>query len=253
VEEIMDLRKILRLEKPDIKKMEREGDIKGLTRLLKFEQDESVRREAAFAIGKITGPNSGAGAADENLESTKQSVEELITSLRSDDTQLQKQATMKLVEIGNPSVKPLLKSLKDPNWKIRWYASEVLGKIGDERAVAGLIETMGDENSGVRSKSLIALVEIGEPSVDPLIRALSNDNWQIRRQAAETLGVIGLKKSVEPLIHTLEDENSWVRKTAAESLGNIGDRRAVNPLKNLLKDDSLEVQAVVSDALEKLG
>lgn len=250
---IMDLRRILGLKKPDIKKMEREGDIEGLTRLLKFEQDESVRREAAFAIGKISGPSSRSESTDENLESTNQSVDELIKSLTSNDPELQKQATSELVDIGHPSVKPLLKSLQNQDWKIKWHASEVLGKIGDERAVPGLIETMGDENSGVRSKSMIALVEIGEPSVDLLVNALSNDNWKIRRQAAEALGVIGLKRSVKPLIQTLEDENSGVRKTAAESLGNIGDKRAINPLNNLLKDDNLEVQAVVSDALEKLG
>ncbi|UTB32204.1 MAG: HEAT repeat domain-containing protein [Methanobacterium sp. ERen5] len=173
--------------------MERKGDIKGLTRLLKFEQDESVRREAAFAIGKISGPNSKVEAHDENLEPSKQSVDELIYTLKSNDHELQKQATLQLVEIGDPSVKPLLKSLEDKNWKVRWYASEILGKIGDEKAVAGLIETLGDENSGVRSKSMVALVEIGEPSVDLLTNALSNDNWQIRRQAAEALGVIGLK------------------------------------------------------------
>lgn len=249
----MDLKKILGLQKPDIKKMEREGDIKGLTRLLKFEQNESVRREAAFAIGKITGPNSGMEDNNETPEPKKQSVEELVKSLKSEDHELQKQVTEQLVEIGSPSVKPLLKSLEDKDWKIRWYASEILGKIGDERAVAGLIETLGDGNSGVRSKSMVALVEIGEPSVDLLTNALSNENWQIRSQAAEALGVIGLKKSVEPLIKTLKDVNSWVRKAAAESLGNIGDKKAVNPLKNLLKDDSLEVQEAVSNALEKLG
>lgn len=245
----MDIKKILGLKKPDIKKMEREKDIIGLTRLLKFEQDESVRREAAFALGKISGPNSE--EAEKNI--LDQSVKELINSLQSDDLKQQKQAARELVDIGKPAVKPLLKSLEDGKWKIRWYASEILGEIGDEEAVQELIATMGDENSGVRSKSMLALVEIGEYSVDPLIKALSNENWQIRRQAADALGVIGTKKAVNPLIETLRDENLWVKKSAAESLGNIGDKRATKPLKNILKEDNSEVREAVSDALGKLS
>jgi len=244
----MDIKKILGLKKPDIKKMEREKDIMGLTRLLKFDQDESVRREAAFALGKISGPNSE--EADQNI--LEQSVNDLINSLKSDDSKQQKQAARELVDIGKPAVKPLLETLKDEKWKIRWYASEILGEIGDEEAVEDLIVAMADENSGVRSKSMLALVEIDEPSVDPLINSLSNENWQIRRQAAEALGLIGIKKAVNPLIETLNDENPWVKKSAAESLGNIGDKRAVNPLKNMLKEDNSEVHEAVTDALGKL-
>jgi len=245
----MDIKKILGLKKPDIKKMEREGDIMGLTRLLKFEQDESVRREAAFAIGKISGPKS----EEAEKEILEQSVTELINSLKSDDVKQEKQAARELVDIGKPAVKPLLILLKGNKWKIKWYASEILGKIGDKEAVPELIVTMGDENSGVRSKSMLALVEIDEPSVDPLINALSNENWQIRRQAAEALGLICAQKAVNPLIEILDDKNSWVKKAAAESLGNIGDKRATDPLNNMLKDDNSEVREAVFDALKKLG
>lgn len=245
----MDLKKILGLRKPDIKKMEREGDIKGLTRLLKFEQEESVRREAAFAIGKITGPNS----AEVQNGIIEESVIEFIDSLKSDDVKEQRHAARELVDIGSPAVKYLLKSLEDENWKIRLYASEILGNIRDKEAVHGLILRLGDENSGVRSKSMLALVEIGESSIDPLINALSNDNWQIRRHAAESLGVIGNKNAVKPLIESLNDKNSEVQKTVAESLGSIGDKRAVIPLENILNNDNLEVQDAVSKALDKLG
>ena len=245
----MDIKRILGLNKPDIKKMERNKDIKGLTRLLKFDQDESVRREAAFAIGKITGPQT----EEAKNHIVEESVTELMNSLKTGDVKQQKQAARDLVDIGRPAVKPLLKLLEDDEWKLRWYASEILGEIGDKEAVQGLIVAMGDDNSGVRSKSMLSLVEIGKAAIDPLIKALSDENWQIRRHAAEALGVISTKKAVKPLIETLNDKNSWVQKTATESLGNIGDKRAVDPLKNMLKADNLEVRDAVSEALEKLG
>lgn len=245
----MDIKKILGLKKPDIKKMERERDVMGLTRLLKFEQDESVRREAAFALGKISGPNSEEAEKD----ILEQSVNDLINSLKSDDVKEQKQAARELVDIGKPAVKPILKLLKDQEWKIRWYASEILGEIGDDESVQELIISMGDENSGVRTKSMLALVEIGEPAVDSLINALSNEDWQIRSRAAEALGLIGAKKAVNPLIETLTDENSWVKKSAVESLGNIGNEKAADPLKKLLQDDDSEIHMAVSEALGKLS
>ena len=48
----MNFKIVLGLGKPDIKKMEREKDIKGLIRAMGYDNDESIRKEAAFALGR---------------------------------------------------------------------------------------------------------------------------------------------------------------------------------------------------------
>ncbi len=250
----MDLRNLLGLKKPDIKRMESERDIEGLTRLLKYDYDESVRRDAAFAIGKITGPHTDPESEIEDTDLTvEQSVEKLMISLKSDDLKLQKNGVRELVDIGKPALKPVIKALDDEKWRVRWYAAEILGEIGDKSAVNPLIKTFNDENSGVRSNCTIALVEIGEESVKPLIKALKNDNWQVRWHAAEALGGIGDENAVDSLAKSLDDENPLVKKTAATSLGNIGNVNAVKFLKKALNDDDVEVQDAVLAALDKIG
>jgi len=93
---------------------------------------------------------------------------------------------------------------------VRRHAAEALGKIGERRAVAGLILCLKDEESVVRG------------------------------YAAEALGKIGERRAVVPLIACLKDENWWVRRRAARALSYIGDRRAIQPLEELLQTEKQE-------------
>jgi len=257
------IRMVFGLGKPDIKKMEREKDIKGLMRALKFNNDESIRREAAFAIGKITSPevetpaptlNHGISDLSHNTHNDDEepTVEMLIHSLEDEDWDVRKNAAKALVKIGEPSVEMLIIALKDEKWRVRWHAAETLGETGDIQAVEPLINALNDENNGVRSNSTIALVNIGEPAVKKLINALKDKEWHIRSNAAETLGELGDTRAVEPLINALNDENSWVRQSAASALGNIGDTRAEEPLKKASNDEDNEVQKIATKALIRI-
>jgi len=59
-------------------------------------------------------------------------------------------------------------------------------------------------------------------------------------------------KDVEGLIKALKDEDKDVRWGAAAALGYIGDARALEPLTKALKDKNKDVQKVAKEALEKL-
>jgi len=219
------------LGKPDIKKMEREKDIKGLMRALKYNNDESIRREAAFAIGKITSPDIQTPETQLNDEKSDlnhrthrsddievPTVVMLIHSFEDEDWDIRKNATKSLVKIGKPSVEMLIKALKGEKWRVRWHAAETLGEIGDIQAVEPLIKALNDENNGVRSNSMIALVNIGEPAVEMLINALKDKKCPIRSNAAEALGEIGDTRAVKPLIKALTDEDSEMQKIATKAL-----------------------------------
>jgi hypothetical protein len=78
---------------------------------------------------------------------------------------------------------------------------------------------------------------------------LKDDEWEIRLDAAKSLGSIGDARAVEPLCEALKDGNWEVRNAAAEALGHIGDARAVEPLSAAVKDLSM---AALS-AAESLG
>ncbi|MFQ6054633.1 MAG: HEAT repeat domain-containing protein [Methanosarcinales archaeon] len=66
----------------------------------------------------------------------------------------------------------------------------------------------------VRGSAAIALGEIGEPAVEPLIKALGD---RVREKAAIALGEIGDARAVEPLIKALRD-SYWMRESVADEI-----------------------------------
>lgn len=71
---------------------------------------------------------------------------------------------------------------------------------------------------------------IEERTIRALLQDLKDDNIDIRKRAAISLGYIGDPRAVEPLIQALKDKDKDVRERAAMALGEIGDPRAVEPL-----------------------
>jgi hypothetical protein len=113
-------------------------------------------------------------------------------------------------------------------------------------ALEPLIKALGDEDSWVGKSAAESLGKIGDKrAVEPLIKALGDKNRSVRKLAATALGEIGDKRAVEPLIKTLEDDYEYVRKAAATALGSIGDKRAVEPLiKSLGKGNGSAAEAL---------
>ena len=60
-------------------------------------------------------------------------------------------------------VKGLIKALKYEDSHIRMFAAVALGEIGDERAVAPLIQSLKDEEEGVQNEVLKSLIRIRGP------------------------------------------------------------------------------------------
>ena len=79
---------------------------------------------------------------------------------------------------------------------MREGAAEALGTIGDNRAVEPLTKALSDADSDVREGAAGALGEIGEPAVEPLVKALNDANGDVRRKAAEAPGTIGDGRAV---------------------------------------------------------
>jgi len=119
------------------------------------------------------------------------SIGELIKKLGDKSRRIRQQAERELVKIGKPAVEPLLHALEDGNWTVRWRAVIALGEIGDTRVVEPLIQAFKDKAFLVRWYASSALMKIGEAAVEPLLRTLENDSWEVREGAVMALGKIG--------------------------------------------------------------
>ena len=92
---------------------------------------------------------------------------------------------MREIETDVESLIAYLRSSYAPE---RLAAAELLGKIGDARAVGPLAAALRDEDSGVRKVAAEALDKFGDVrAVEPLVAVLRDENSGIRRMAALVL------------------------------------------------------------------
>ncbi len=145
------------------------------------------------------------------------------------------------VEGGNAD--KLINELRSRDPAVREEAAKKLGDLKDPSAVEPLIVVLKkDKDRSVRWSAEDALVSIGAPAVEPLIKMLGDDSWRVRRRAVRTLGKIRDPRAIEPLVAAMKtDDDCYVRKYAAKAIGEINDPRAGEILTPALKSRNLEV------------
>ncbi len=156
----------------------------------------------------------------------------LRTKFTQEDIKFVKEA---LVQIGKPHINEIINifsSIPDEEWGVLLNIADVLGEIGDTRAVEPLINSL--EENGSKASINYALAKLGdERAVEPLIKSMKKGSWC----SVHALGMMKSQEAVETLIDALTSEDSYIRIAAAKSLGMIGDKRAVAPLIKLLRND----------------
>ena len=194
--------------------------------------DWVVRREAAITLGEM---------GDERC------VEPLAAALRDGDWQVREVAIEGIGQIGSPAVDVLLKLLRD--WDVRKSAIMALGKIRDERVLEPLMQQL--RNDEFMEDATDALVNLGEPSLPGLIKALKDKEELVRKQAVIALGRIKSPEAIDPLIEMLQNKDWFTRLTAAAALEAIGDEHGREAIKPLLKDTDMVVKMRVERILAK--
>ena len=204
---------------------------------LKNDPNDKVSKAAVSAINNI---HSRGNKVDISVK-----IENLILDLASDNKDVRNDAIKGLVKIGEPAVEPLIQSLKegykhaDQYGKYKRGICDVLGQIGDPRAIEPLNKRLNDANKYVRRRAANALINVGdERSVKPLIKALEDSEKKVRARSAEALGKIGDPIAYKPLLKCLNDEESEVIKAAYNSLIKI----QTTDLKDELKISEDEIQ-----------
>lgn len=170
-------------------------------------------------------------------------------------------------------------------WRERAFAAELLGRVGNAKAVPTLLDTVAatrTEDADVREIALRALARIADPrAVGPLVQALQQaEVWLVprladiltrhgalavdpmiafleepgrhpaRAWAASILGEVRASRAFPALVRGLNDLDDEVRAKCATALGRLGDRRAVGYLlEHLLSDPAPFVRARIAQSL----
>ncbi len=200
--------------------------------------NSNLRALSAEALGRLGDPRA---------------VRPLTNALRDYNSEVRQMATQALVRLGQPAVVPLILALEDEDHLVRRAAANVLGAIGDPRAVDRLIDALRDKDPDVRRAIANALDEIGDPrALEPFIAALEDDDRIVRREAAWALGQLGNPSAVEPLIAALQDEDRGVRQAASGALVKMG-QPVIETLCAALGDANAAVRWAITGVLGQLG
>jgi HEAT repeat protein len=136
---------------------------------------------------------------------------------------------------------------------VRAAAALAIGEIGDPRGVTPLLEALNDKVFEVRKATVEALAMIGKPAVKELLVELGKESYPNRSDVIKALGMIGDPLAVEPLILELGSSRWGIPRDAASALGELGDKRAIEPLRTLLMEKDEVVRNAATHALDKLG
>lgn len=200
-------------------------------------ESEAVRYDAVDVLAQSNDP---------------QVVPYLIDVVKNDSGDMRIKAVQALGESRDPrAVNVLMEALNDDYWVMQDEAVRALGQIKSRRAVSLLIDKLDTADSSLKQEAAWALGEIGNSTAaDELITALADP--EISRDAAVALLKIGEPAS-EVLIRALKNENVESRKWSACILGKMKITEAAPSLVILLSDNDIEVRCSARYALNKIN
>jgi HEAT repeat protein len=202
-----------------------------------------IRFDALHAIGVIAEPPLGQDAA-----------EALAAGLDAADptTRIATARVLGRLRVTSAGAK-LIAALNDKNTLEQKYATEALGLIKDQRAVASLLERFDFYKTGdLAVETLLALARIGHASARETLRAHLNDkDEEMRVAAVEGLGRLHDADSRDAIVARLQkDPSPSVRLAATYAIGCLGDPDVPTLARGLASTDTYG-QAV--DDLLELG
>lgn len=153
-----------------------------LSALLKH-QDEAARVTAGAILEHLLDPRSADALVDamgdpalqevavrtlRKLGAIRERIDQAFDALRNvegagEREEARMATVIDLLGIGRPSVEILIEYLEDEDWLVREAAADLLGKIGDLRAVEPLMERLReDKDTGVKELALKSLGLLGD-------------------------------------------------------------------------------------------
>jgi len=183
------------------------------------DDDENVRAKSAWTLGEIKDPTA---------------IEPLIEALKDDDTTVRAEASLALEHMGSPSVQPLIESLEDK--ALRKKSLVLLGKIGDERAVAPIVKKLNDWNLNVEAAE--ALAALGWKPASERERVL----WLVATRNAKSLDK-NWNTTKDVLLKEIENPDAVAVENALLAFDFIGKAEIVPLLVEKLASSGTETMA----------
>jgi bilin biosynthesis protein len=216
------------LRAPDINCLRNRGDIDGLLKIFNSQQDISLRKNAAEAIGYLQAPLA---------------VDSLIAELSNSDDSFRSSVILALDRIGEKkAIAPVGHALTN---NFQFFENFTLKpeKFGDI-LLESLILVLKNDEFYFRMGAARALGKMKNPqAIEPLIPVLDDDTDYVREAAARALDRLGwksyheiMKKEFDDFLNSLNDSDIDIGRKAAENLLKFGDD-GLRVLKDGIEDE----------------
>jgi HEAT repeat protein len=219
----------------------------GLAKVLSWLEGEPVQR----ALTRLLGHESVRAQIVEALVRHGAGVVALlIEQLRVEDLETRQAAAVALGRIGDRrATAALIQSLNDPELAVP--AAGALARIGDRDAFEGLLALLGSHDASIRQAAIAALNSIGHPDMAARVAPLLSDSDPLVRESALRIaGYFGYTDCVDHVLQSCRDQSETVRRAAIESLAFFDDPRVVPTLAGALdQHQPAAVRAAAAAAL----
>lgn len=146
-----------------------------------------------------------------------------------------------------------INNLSNDDVKVRKEAIESLIGITDERSIEPLIKATTDENAQVRFKAAEILGNMGDVAVDKLIEEFESAEGKDKRFLAFALKETEDKKVIPYFVDACDDEDFGVRKVAVRALGELQAEDQLDSIAKCLDDEDWGVKLAAIQALGDLA
>lgn len=148
--------------------------------------------------------------------------------LKADESEIEKIR----VGVTPEQVQHIIQLLREnERWEVRKVCVRVLRRLGREETVDPLIDALGDEDWNVRHSAAYGMGKLESYITNGRFKRIMNGagdkDWRVREAHCSALGFMkeavgGRRGILETLIYRLEDTHPMVRARAAFSIGNLG-------------------------------
>jgi hypothetical protein len=193
-----------------------------LSSLLRNDEDPRVRSEAALALGRYVLLSEFGRLRERHFRS----VESVLRETVADTAEVE---------------------------EVRARALEAIGPYNEVWVRQAIREAY---ESGVRRLKVSAVHAMGRSCearwLPLLVRELSNEEPEIRYEAARACGSLGDERAVTHLVALLSDPDQEVREASIAALGEIGGAEAKSALLDLARDPSIAIREAAQAALAQI-
>lgn len=170
----------------------------------------------------------------------KDAVKFLIPYLDSENEDLAYAAESTIEEVGKAAVPILCDAIDTSNLIIKGKLIDLLGTIGDKKAIPTLIKCLSDPEESIRDDATWSLKELGSPCYNQVLPLLSSDDIHLVCAAVQILPAVDAKKGVPAVIPLFSHPDDEVYDTVFSSLVRLN-TPPVDELVSHLQSDSVQV------------